>query len=103
MFPELNQVVLKESSSAQDMLKSLFQVCYLYWLETNAGIKSSTIINDCRPGGRLQTSLEYVQREFNHLKNDGEIAGWVVDGLIARPLPNRVRVGIETSSPASLS
>ncbi|XP_009793517.1 protein root UVB sensitive 1, chloroplastic isoform X2 [Nicotiana sylvestris] len=86
-------IVLKESSSPQDMLKSLFHVNYLYWLEKNAGIKSSSVANDCRPGGRLQISLEYVEREFNHVKNDGEVAGWVIDSLIARPLPNRIRLG----------
>lgn len=85
--------MLKESSSPQDMLKSLFHVNYLYWLEKNAGIKSSSVANDCRPGGRLQISLEYVEREFNHVKNDGEVAGWVIDSLIARPLPNRIRLG----------
>ncbi|XP_073135732.1 protein root UVB sensitive 1, chloroplastic [Henckelia pumila] len=92
-------VVLKESSTAQDMLKSVFQISYLYWLERNAGIKLSTTINDCRLGGLLQISLEYVQNEFNHAKNDSEVAGWIVDGLIARPLANRVRIG---SEPASL-
>ncbi|KAL2517304.1 Protein root UVB sensitive 1 [Abeliophyllum distichum] len=91
-------VVLKESSSPQDMLKSLFQVNYLYWLEKNAGIKSSNTRDDCRPGGRLQISLDYVLREFNHVKNDGEVAGWVVDGLIARPLPSRVSIGNEAAS-----
>ncbi|PIN07926.1 hypothetical protein CDL12_19505 [Handroanthus impetiginosus] len=96
-------VVLKESSSAQDMLKSLFQVSYLYWLERNAGIRPSNTVDDCRPGGRLQISLEYVQNEFNHVKNDSEIAGWVVDGLIARPLPNQVRVGNESASPTTAS
>ncbi|KAJ8538450.1 hypothetical protein K7X08_027671 [Anisodus acutangulus] len=85
-------IVLKESSSPQDMLKSLFHVNYLYWLENNAGIKSSSVANDCRPGGRLQISLEYVEREFNHVKSDGEVAGWVTDSLIARPLPNRLRL-----------
>ncbi|XP_073051027.1 protein root UVB sensitive 1, chloroplastic [Primulina eburnea] len=92
-------VVLKESSSAQDMLRSMFQVSYLYWLEQNAGIKPYTMIHDCRLGGRLQISLEYVQNEFNHVKNDSAVAGWIVDGLIARPLTNRVRIG---SDPASL-
>ncbi|KAL3613785.1 Protein root UVB sensitive 1, chloroplastic [Castilleja foliolosa] len=96
-------VVLKESSSKLDMLKSLFQVSYLYWLEKNAGIKSTTIVDDCRPGARLQISLEYVQREFNHAKNDGEIAGWVLDGLIARPSPVRVRIGNENPSPVAAS
>ncbi|KAH1106655.1 hypothetical protein J1N35_010423 [Gossypium stocksii] len=84
-------VVLKESCSPQDMLKSVFQVNYLYWLERNAGIESRGASNDCRQGGRLQISLEYVQREFNHVKIDSESVGWVTDGLIARPLPNRIR------------
>ncbi|PQM36707.1 protein root UVB sensitive 1 chloroplastic isoform X1 [Prunus yedoensis var. nudiflora] len=86
-------VVLKETSSLQDMLRALFHVNYLYWLEKNAGYEARGTSTDCKPGGRLQISLEYVQREFNHVKNDGESVGWVTDGLIARPLPNRVRLG----------
>ncbi|KAL2549976.1 protein root UVB sensitive 1 [Forsythia ovata] len=99
---EPNEVVLKECSSLQDMLKSLFQVNYLYWLEKNAGIKSSSSCDDCRPRGRLQISLDYVLHKFNHVKNDGEVAGWVVDGLIARPLPNRVSIGNEAASPPGI-
>lgn len=87
------QVVLKETSTSHDMLKSLFHVNYLYWLEKNVGIKSVGASDDCRPGGKLQISLEYVQREFNHVKCDGELAGWVTEGLIARPSPNRIRPG----------
>lgn len=94
-------IVLKESSSPQDMLKSLFHVSYLYWLEKNAGINSSSICDDCKPGGRLQMSLEYVQREFNHVRNDGEAAGWVTAGLIARPLANRISIGYAAASSAS--
>lgn len=93
-----SQVILKESSSPQDMLKSLFHVNYLYWLEKNVGIKSRSPSDDCRPGGKLQISLEYVQREFNHVRNDGELAGWVTDGLIARPLPNRILPGNVSST-----
>ncbi|XP_042505862.1 protein root UVB sensitive 1, chloroplastic [Macadamia integrifolia] len=84
-------VILREDSSPQDMLKSLFHVNYLYWLEKNMGIESGSVANDCRFGGRLQISLDYVQREFNHVKHDGKLAGWVTDGLIARPLANRIR------------
>ncbi|KAK1379170.1 Protein root UVB sensitive 1, chloroplastic [Heracleum sosnowskyi] len=91
-------VVLKESSSSHDMLKSLFHVNYLYWLEKNVGIKSVGASDDCRPGGKLQISLEYVQREFNHVKCDGELAGWVTEGLIARPSPNRIRPGYISST-----
>lgn len=87
----INQVVLKEDSSPQDMLKSLFHVNYLYWLEKNAGILATNPGRDCRVGGRLRMSLEYVQREFNHARDDAESAGWVTVGLIARPLPNRIR------------
>ncbi|OWM72262.1 protein root UVB sensitive 1, chloroplastic [Punica granatum] len=84
-------VVLKEDSSPQDMLKLLFHVNYLYWLERNAGIIATGLARDCKVGGRLRMSLEYVQREFKHAKDDAESAGWVTDGLIARPLPNRIR------------
>lgn len=94
-------VALKESSSPQDMLKSMFHVSYLYWLEKNAGIKSSSTSDDCKPGGRLQMSLEYIRREFNHVKSDSEAAGWVTDGLIARPLPNRISPGYGNASVAS--
>lgn len=89
----MDQIVLKEHCSQQDMLKSLFQVNYLYWLERNAGIETESTSADCRQGGRLQMSLKYVEREFNHVKNDGTSMGWVVDGLVARPFPNRIRVG----------
>ncbi|XP_058777633.1 protein root UVB sensitive 1, chloroplastic-like [Vicia villosa] len=86
-------VVLKENCSQQDMLKALFQVNYLYWLEKNAGIEGRGSLHDCKPGGRLQISLEYAEREFNHVRNDGESVGWITDGLIARPMPNRIRPG----------
>ncbi|XP_028795238.1 protein root UVB sensitive 1, chloroplastic [Neltuma alba] len=86
-------VVLKDNCSPQDMLKALFQVSYLYWLEKNAGIEGRGTVDDSKPGGRLQLSLDYVEREFNHARNDGESVGWVTDGLIARPLPNRIRPG----------
>eukprot|EP00268_Persea_americana_P004762 TRINITY_DN11535_c0_g2_i7.p1 TRINITY_DN11535_c0_g2~~TRINITY_DN11535_c0_g2_i7.p1 ORF type:complete len:154 (-),score=37.35 TRINITY_DN11535_c0_g2_i7:602-1063(-) len=91
-------VLLKEKSSPHDMLKSLFHVNYLYWLERNVGIKSRGAVSDCMLGGKLQISLDYVQREFNHIKYDGQLAGWVTEGLIARPLPNRIRPGHTTSA-----
>ncbi|GJV97301.1 protein root UVB sensitive 1, chloroplastic [Tanacetum coccineum] len=64
---------------------------YLYWLEKNVGLNSTGISDDCGPGGMLQISLEYVEREFNHAKRDGELAGWVTDSVIARPKPHRIR------------
>ncbi|PWA36923.1 root UVB sensitive family [Artemisia annua] len=84
-------VILKDVCTPQDMLKSMFHVSYLYWLEKNVGLNSVGISDDCGPGGMLQISLEYVEREFNHAKRDGELAGWVTDSLIARPKPHRIR------------
>lgn len=98
---KIHQVVLKESCSGQDMLKALFQVNYLYWLEKNAGLKARGTSDDCRTGGLLHISLEYMQREFRHVRNDSVAIGWVVDGLIARPLPNRISLGnVVEASPA---
>ncbi|KAJ9134892.1 hypothetical protein P3X46_032136 [Hevea brasiliensis] len=94
-------VVLKESCSGQDMLKALFQVNYLYWLERNAGLEASGTSADCRAGGRLQISLAYTQWEFSHVKSDSVSMGWVTDGLVARPLPNRICPGNVASSKAS--
>lgn len=90
--------MLKENCSALDMLKALFQANYLYWLEKNAGIGGRGVHNDSKPGGRLHMSLDYVEREFSLVRNDGESVGWVTDGLIARPLPTRIRPGNLASS-----
>uniref|UniRef100_A0ACD5UA94 Uncharacterized protein n=1 Tax=Avena sativa TaxID=4498 RepID=A0ACD5UA94_AVESA len=86
-------IVLKEGSSPEDMLKSIFHVNYLYWLEKYMGFKPFNVASECRPGGRLEASLDYAQREFIHVKLDGSNSGWVMDGLIARPSPVRVRLG----------
>ncbi|WCJ29030.1 hypothetical protein M5689_010693 [Euphorbia peplus] len=94
-------VVLKESCSAQDMLKAVFQVNYLYWLERNAGLKAKGTAADCGTGGLLQISLDYMQREFIHIRNDSVATGWLVDGLIARPLSNRICPGNVTPLTAS--
>ncbi|XP_078437689.1 root UVB sensitive-like protein (Protein of unknown function, DUF647) [Wolffia australiana] len=86
-------VVLKEESTPADMLKSLFHVSYLYWLERNLGSEPGGIEADCGRGGRLRISLEYAQREFGHVQTDSRRLGWAADGLIARPQPARIRLG----------
>lgn len=91
-------VILREGCSPQDMLKSLFHINYLCWLERNVGMEPRSIADECKPGGRLQISLDYVQREFSHIRRDGLQSGWLTDdGLIARPLPNRIRIGFPES------
>lgn len=90
-------VVLKEGSLPEDMLKAVFHANYLYWLETNvAWLRPKNLVEDSMPGGTLQMSLDYAQREFNHVKNDSQNVGWITDGLIARPLsPYRIRPGYD--------
>ncbi|KAI0501111.1 hypothetical protein KFK09_019329 [Dendrobium nobile] len=92
------RVILKEDSSPEDMLKSLFHVNYLYWLEQNVGIAPKSISDECTSGGRLQISLDYIQREFIYIRRDGLQCGWLTDGLIARPLPNRILPGCDANS-----
>ncbi|XP_057845795.1 protein root UVB sensitive 1, chloroplastic isoform X2 [Cryptomeria japonica] len=85
-------VMLKSGASPQDMLRAMFQICYLYWLERHLVIKSRNIISDCEPGGKLTRSLEYMQREFDALQQNATTVGWLPDGLVARPLPFRLHV-----------
>ncbi|KAG0483106.1 hypothetical protein HPP92_011190 [Vanilla planifolia] len=91
-------VILKEEASPEDMLKSLFHVSYLYWMEIHMGAETSSLADECRPGGRLKMSFDYVQREFKHVKLDGSQSGWLADGLIARPLTNRIRLGFNSNA-----
>ncbi|RWV98339.1 hypothetical protein GW17_00038824 [Ensete ventricosum] len=86
-------IILKEGCSPDDMLKSLFHANYLYWLERNVDMESGSAADECEPGGRLHISLDYVQREYGHIKYDGLQSGWITDGLVARPLPTRIRQG----------
>ena len=92
-------MVLREESRPEDMLKSLFHVSYLYWLERNLGSEPRGIVEDCGRAGRLRMSLDYAQREFVHVQDDGRRLGWAMEGLIARPLPTRIRLGGVESSP----
>ncbi|KAG6782077.1 hypothetical protein POTOM_011465 [Populus tomentosa] len=78
-------------------LTNSYSVLYLNYLQQSA----RSISADCRPGGRLRISLEYAQREFNHVKNNSGSMVWVTVGLIARPSPNRVCLGNLASSIAS--
>ncbi|GJU99144.1 ribonuclease H-like domain-containing protein [Tanacetum coccineum] len=64
-------VILKDVCTPQNMLKSMFHVSYLSWLKKNVGLNSTSISDDCGPGGMLQISLEYVEREFNHANVTG--------------------------------
>ncbi|CAA6669488.1 unnamed protein product [Spirodela intermedia] len=63
------------------------------------GSEPRGVAEDCGRGGRLRMSLDYVQREFGHAQLDGWRLGWTTDGLIARPLPNRIRLGGVEPSP----
>ena len=53
-------------------------------------MESGSAADECKPGGRLHISFDYVQREYGHIKYDGLQSGWITDGLVARPLPTRI-------------
>ncbi|KAF7127315.1 hypothetical protein RHSIM_Rhsim11G0036300 [Rhododendron simsii] len=67
---KLSDVVTNKSDALAffDLFRDDF--VYLHWQEKNSGIKTRRLFDDCRRGGKLQISLDYVLREFNHVKKD---------------------------------
>ncbi|GKD36546.1 protein root UVB sensitive 1, chloroplastic isoform X1, partial [Tanacetum coccineum] len=55
-------VILKDVCSPQDMLKSMFHVSYLYWLEKNVGLNSIGISDDCGPGGNAANIIRICRK-----------------------------------------
>jgi hypothetical protein len=92
-------VILKEKCSTEYMLKSVFQVNYLYWLERNMGLEPRSA-EECASSGMLLISLDYVGREMVHAKRDAEHTGWDTHALIARPSPNIIHPPSESDSPS---
>lgn len=90
-------VILKSGASPQDMLRAMFQVCHLYWLERHLGVESRKIINDCMAGGKLALSHDFVVREFDNIQKRAATVGWYPEGLVARPLPFRVHLNYISS------
>nr|ADE76751.1 unknown [Picea sitchensis] len=74
------------------MLRAMFQVCHLYWLERHLGVESKKIINDCMAGGKLALSHDFMVREFDNVQKKAATVGWYPEGLVARPLPFRVHL-----------
>lgn len=90
-------VILKNKASPQDMLRAMFQICHLYWLERHLGVESRKIINDCMAGGKLALSHDFMVREFDNLQKKAATVGWYPEGLVARPSPFRVHFNYITS------
>ncbi|KAK1257223.1 hypothetical protein QJS04_geneDACA023066 [Acorus gramineus] len=73
LFKDEGYMLAERKGKFCDMLKSVFHVNYLYWLERNAVLEPRPIAEDCKPGGRLRVSLDYVRREFNYVQQDGQL------------------------------
>lgn len=86
------QVVLKESVTPRDMLRALFQVTIMRDLSVTDANPSSyrTLVGDCRKGGILEVSHSIMSEKFEQMQQRLSLAGWVSEGLVARPSPNRL-------------
>lgn len=82
------QVVLKEGATPRDMLRAMMHAIYLNHLE---GTGITSLEQDSGKGHCvLRVSHDFMARQFEQIKQDIGAAGWICEGLIARPAPNRL-------------
>lgn len=84
------QVVLKEGATPRDMLRAMTQAIYLNHLERTGFTSKRDLVHDSRSGGALRVSHAFMTQQFEQIKQDLGAAGWICEGLIARPAPNRL-------------
>lgn len=88
------QVVLKEGATPRDMLRAMMQALYLNHLEGTGFTSQRNLLHDSRKGGVLRVSHDFMAQQFEQIKQDIGAAGWICEGLIARPAPNRLLEGV---------
>lgn len=86
----LTQVVLKEGATPRDMLRAMVQALYIYHLQSSKIASGSNLVQDCNQGGVLRVSLEYMEQQYERIREDFGTGGWICEGLIARPASNRL-------------
>lgn len=72
------------------MLRAMMQAIYLNHLEGTGFTSKRDLVHDSRSGGVLRVSHAYMAKQFEQIKQDLGAAGWICEGLIARPAPNRL-------------
>lgn len=84
------QVVLKEGATPRDMLRAMMQAIYLDYLQGTGFTSHRNLMHDSGNGGVLRVSHDFVVNQFEQIRQDIAGVGWICEGLIARPAPNRL-------------
>ncbi|KAG6557415.1 hypothetical protein Mapa_000684 [Marchantia paleacea] len=82
-------VVLKDAASPRDMLRAMVQLMYIYNSDKDQNM-SAGIIRDCSRDGILRVTYNLMDKNFDSITGVLAEGGWVSDGLVARPAPNRL-------------
>eukprot|EP00252_Welwitschia_mirabilis_P025447 TRINITY_DN7938_c0_g1_i2.p1 TRINITY_DN7938_c0_g1~~TRINITY_DN7938_c0_g1_i2.p1 ORF type:complete len:209 (-),score=41.98 TRINITY_DN7938_c0_g1_i2:571-1116(-) len=91
-FPMLNvlsglsNALLRTGASPSDLLKALFQATYLYYIK-----RDEQPIIDREQGSPLAISYDFVLKELPNIQRMAEAKGWHSEGLVAMPLPFRLK------------
>lgn len=83
-------VVLKEGATPRDMLRAMMQAIYLDYLQGTGFTSHRNLMHDSGNGGVLRVSHDFVVNQFEQIRQDIAGVGWICEGLIARPAPNRL-------------
>lgn len=96
-------VVLKEGATPRDMLRAMMQAVYLDHLKGTGFTSQRNLVHDSGNGGVLRVSHDFMAQQFEQVQQDIGAAGWICEGLIARPAPNRLLESVQASSSALAS
>ncbi|KAG0563427.1 hypothetical protein KC19_8G030500 [Ceratodon purpureus] len=92
-------VVLKEGATPRDMLRAMMQAIYLNHLQGTGFTSQRSLIHDSGNGGVLRVSHDFMAQKFDQIRQDIGAAGWICEGLVARPAPNRLLESAPSSTP----
>lgn len=77
------------------------QALYFRHLQITDMTSKSNLSQASDKGSLLRLTHEYMQQHFENIKHDLGAAGWICEGLIARPAPNRLLESYSTSQPVA--
>jgi hypothetical protein len=95
------QVVLKEGATPRDMLRAITQAIYLNHLQRTGFSSQRSLMHDSGSGGVLRVSHDFMAQKFEQIRQDIGAAGWICEGLIARPAPNRLLESAPSPTPVA--
>lgn len=77
------------------------QAIYLNHLQGAGFTSQRSIMHDSGNGGVLRVSQDFMAQKFEQIRQDIRAAGWICEGLIARPAPNRLLESAPTPTPVA--